>query len=278
MAVLSALAGLDRDRTAAGPAPRGKEGRNGSAAQIHLSAIRHSGLPGTPSRGVRTDGKRGRVDAGEPGAVVAHHGVLPAELGFAGAIPADDANRLRIPRSGFGPGFGPPAMLSWWGITRDTVHLTEALRAADSISRTKPSWRFAAYLRASALANMALARADTGEALKRFLGLPDALSRNMCLADALVRVRLLEARGLREAAEQLSAEPPERDELQEGLLSEVFWILERARVSDRLGNRGREIPAYRFVADVWSHADPELQPYVAEARAALKRLNAEPRP
>jgi len=201
-----------------------------------------------------------------------------AELAFAGAIPADDANRLRIPRSGFGPGFGPPAMLSWWGITRDTVHLTEALRAADSVLRVKPDWRFGAYLRASALANMALARADTAEALKRFLGLPDALCRNVCLADALVLVRLLEARRqLRAAAEQLSVEPPERDELPEGLLSEVFWILERARVNDRLGNRDQEIPAYRFVADVWSHADPELQPYVAEARAALKRLSAEPR-
>jgi len=199
-----------------------------------------------------------------------------AEQAFAGAIPAHDATPLRIRLK---LGFEPPAMLSWWGITRDTVHLTEALRAADSVLRVKPDWRFGAYLRASALANMALARADTAEALKRFLGLPDALCRNVCLADALVLVRLLEARRqLRAAAEQLSAEPPERDELQEGLLSEVFWILERARVNDRLGNRDQEIPAYRFVADVWSHADPELQPYVAEARAALKRLSAEPRP
>jgi len=31
------------------------------------------------------------------------------------------------------------------------------------------------------------------------------------------------------------------------------------------------------VAAVWMHADPELQPYVAEARAALARLAAEPR-
>ena len=199
-----------------------------------------------------------------------------AEQAFAGAIPAHDATPLRIRLK---LGSEPPAMLSWWGITRDTVHLTEALRAADSVLRVKPDWRFGAYLRASALANIALARADTAEALKRFLGLPDALCRNVCLTDALVRVRLLEARGqVREAAEQLSAEPHERYELMQGLLSEVFWILERARVNDRLGNRDQEIPAYRFVADVWSHADPELQPYVAEANAALRRLGAEPRP
>jgi len=199
-----------------------------------------------------------------------------AEQAFADAIPAGDATPLRLRLR---LGFEPPAMLSWWGITRDTVHLMETVRAADSVLRAKPDWRFGAYLRASALANMALARADTAEALKRFLGLPDALCRNVCLADALVRVRLLEARGeVREAAEQLSVDPHERDELQQGLLSEVFWILERARVNDRLGNRDQEIPAYRFVADVWWHADPELQPYVAEARAALKRLSAERRP
>jgi len=200
-----------------------------------------------------------------------------AEQAFAGAIPAGDATRLRV-RLGWGPEPPAMAMLSWWGITRDTVHLMEALRAADSVLRVKPDWRFGAYLRASALANMALARADTAEALKRFLALPDALCRNMCLPDALVRVRLLEARGqVRGAAERLSVEPHERDELIEGPLSEVFWILERARVNDRLANRDQEIPAYRFVADVWSHADPDLQPYVAEARAALARLAAEPR-
>src|SRR3989454_1056778 len=199
-----------------------------------------------------------------------------AEQAFADAIPAGDATPLRLRLR---LGFEPPAMLSWWGTTRDTLHLMETVRAADSVLRAKPDWRFGAYLRASALANMALARADTAEALKRFLGLPDALCRNVCLADALVRVRLLEARGeVREAAEQLSVDPHERDELQQGLLSEVFWILERARVNDRLGNRDQEIPAYRFVADVWWHADPELQPYVAEARAALKRLSAERRP
>src|SRR5438309_4177215 len=164
-----------------------------------------------------------------------------AEQAFAGAIPAGEATPLRIRlRSAF----EPPAMLSWWGITRDTVHLAEALRVADSLLRAKPGWRFAAYLRASALANIALARADTAEALKRFLGLPDALCRNMCLTDGLVRVRLLEARAeVREAAEQLSVDPHERDELQQGLLSEVFWILERARVNDRLGNRDQETPA-----------------------------------
>lgn len=58
---------------------------------------------------------------------------------------------------------------------------------------------------------------------------------------------------------------------------EPLWRLERARVQERLGNRDKAITEYRFVADVWRHADPELQPYVEEAKAALKRLGGEPR-
>jgi hypothetical protein len=59
--------------------------------------------------------------------------------------------------------------------------------------------------------------------------------------------------------------------------TEGYRALLRARVNERLGNREKAIAAYRFVADVWRNADPELQPYVAEARAALKRLSGEPR-
>jgi len=59
--------------------------------------------------------------------------------------------------------------------------------------------------------------------------------------------------------------------------SRVLWVLERGRVNERLGNKEKAIVAFRYVTDVWRHADPELQPYVEEAKAALKRLAAEPR-
>jgi hypothetical protein len=45
-------------------------------------------------------------------------------------------------------------------------------------------------------------------------------------------------------------------------------------VNERLGNRQQAITAFQFVADIWRRADPELQPYVAEARRALTRLHA----
>jgi hypothetical protein len=48
--------------------------------------------------------------------------------------------------------------------------------------------------------------------------------------------------------------------------------LERGRVAERLGEREKAIESYRFVTEAWRRPDPELQPYVSEAREALARL------
>jgi hypothetical protein len=40
----------------------------------------------------------------------------------------------------------------------------------------------------------------------------------------------------------------------------------------------RQVVVKVLVAEVWRHADPELQPYVTEARQALSRLTSEPQP
>ncbi len=52
----------------------------------------------------------------------------------------------------------------------------------------------------------------------------------------------------------------------------VLATLERGRVAERLGEREKAIESYRFVTEAWRRADPELQPYVSEAREALARL------
>jgi hypothetical protein len=52
----------------------------------------------------------------------------------------------------------------------------------------------------------------------------------------------------------------------------VIWTRERARVLERLGRRQEAAVQYAFVADAWRTADPELQPYVRESRAAVSRL------
>jgi hypothetical protein len=48
--------------------------------------------------------------------------------------------------------------------------------------------------------------------------------------------------------------------------------MERARVLDRLGQHDAAAANYAFVMAAWRTADPELQPYVREATAALRRL------
>ncbi len=55
----------------------------------------------------------------------------------------------------------------------------------------------------------------------------------------------------------------------------VQWALERARLNDVLGNHAAAREDYSYVLDAWRNADPELQPYVAEARGALMRLAGE---
>ena len=55
----------------------------------------------------------------------------------------------------------------------------------------------------------------------------------------------------------------------------VLWSLLRARVAERIGERERAIQSYAWVAGMWRNADPELQPYVTEAREGLARLTSE---
>jgi hypothetical protein len=52
----------------------------------------------------------------------------------------------------------------------------------------------------------------------------------------------------------------------------VLSTLELGRVAERLGEREKAIESYRFVTEAWRRPDPELQPYVSEAREALTRL------
>jgi hypothetical protein len=69
------------------------------------------------------------------------------------------------------------------------------------------------------------------------------------------------------------AEDPEYFTMPRG--TQVLTRLERARAAERSGQREHAARDYRYVAEAWRHADPQLQPYVAEARGALERLTQE---
>jgi hypothetical protein len=89
-----------------------------------------------------------------------------------------------------------------------------------------------------------------------------------CYAQKLTEARLLQAAGEDRRAIEL---------LDRWTDLEPLAVLERARLAERLADRKKAIKSYQFVADVWRHADPELQPHVVEARKGVERLTGEPR-
>ena len=127
------------------------------------------------------------------------------------------------------------------------------------------------YLHAAANAYLALARADSAEALRLFRAIPDTLCiENDCYFGKLTEARLLRASG--------------QDRQAGAVLDRWVWgggplftlgFLERGRIAEGLGERQKARDAYQFVVDVWRHADPELALYTREARAGLERLAGE---
>jgi serine/threonine-protein kinase len=204
-------------------------------------------------------------------------GLFP-EVAFLGAMPAESvAAGLRRAD----PEVSAWAPQPWWAARRDTAAIRVAIPWADSVARADPSsWytRLARYFEARGHAYLALARGDSAGALARFLSWPDSLCAGCVTAiawDRLVTAELLAARGRHaEALLQLRHEaigsgwPVPRV---------VASVLVRARVEEALGKRPEAIRDFGFVADVWQHADPELQTFVAEATAGLRRLGSERR-
>jgi serine/threonine-protein kinase len=170
------------------------------------------------------------------------------------------------------PGF---VALPWWLAQRDSGSIRRFQRRSDSIVAAAPDGDdrgHTAYAAQAALAYLTILRGDTTDAVRRFETLPDSLC-PFCYFERLTLVQLLSARREDRKAARL---------LEGGLTelqapTEVLWTLERARVAERLGDRETAARDYQYVADVWRRADPQLQPYVAEAREGLARVTGEPR-
>jgi eukaryotic-like serine/threonine-protein kinase len=165
--------------------------------------------------------------------------------------------------------------LPWWQARGDTLSLARFALRAEQEARTQKSAigkLRGRYLGAAATAYLDLARGDSVAALRLFQSIPDTLCIvNVCYYEKLIEARLLASHGrAREAGEVLDlwiwrAEGP----------LYVLGMLDRARVAERLGQREKARDSYQFVADVWRGADPELQPFVVEARTALTRMSRE---
>ncbi len=165
--------------------------------------------------------------------------------------------------------------LPWWAAEGDSGSIRRLRRVSDSVSRAVPAGvdrNLAAYISRAALVYLAVAARDTATAIRRLEALPDSLC-PICYLERLTLAQLLSARH-----DDLKAAALLDRWLTEVLVpSQVFWVLERARVAERLGDRQRAARDYQYVAGAWRHADANLQPYVTEAREGLGRIAAEPR-
>jgi serine/threonine-protein kinase len=163
--------------------------------------------------------------------------------------------------------------LPWWLARRDTASLARFAHRAEQEAGHQRSGRGklrSRYLHLAATAYLALARADSAEALRLFQAIPDTLClKNDCYNERLTEARLLNSLG---QPKQAAA-----------VLDQWVWssgplfglgVLEQGRIAERLGQRKKAIDCYQFVVNVWPHADPELEPYVREALAGLARARA----
>jgi len=186
--------------------------------------------------------------------------------------------RALEPTAPWGSGFTPRHLqgFPWWLARRDTLSLRRfaARVAKEDTRRPNPSFTVlrARLLGATATAYAALAHGDSAGALRYLEAIPDTLclvGYLNCFHLNLTLARLLAARGDDRRASALL----QRWRWNAGASpSFVLATLELGRVAERLGEREKAIESYRFVTEVWRRADPELQPYVTEAREALARL------
>jgi eukaryotic-like serine/threonine-protein kinase len=172
--------------------------------------------------------------------------------------------------------------LPWWLSRGDSASLARfARRAAEVMGETESPIAMirARYLSAAGKAYLSLARGDSAEAVRLFQAIPDTLClEGNCFYEKLTLARLFAARGEDPRAAELLDRWVWSDESIPSLASTpsfVFAALERGRIAERLGDRGKALERYGFVANVWRRADPELQPYVEEAQAGLRRLAAD---
>jgi tetratricopeptide (TPR) repeat protein len=165
--------------------------------------------------------------------------------------------------------------LPWWLARGDTASLARFALRAEQEARTQTTGIGKVrgrYLHAAATAYLALARADSVRALRLLQSIPDTLClANVCFYERLTEARLLAAEG---QPQQAGAVLDQWVWKAEGPLF-VIGRLEQGRIAEALGQQQKAREAYQFVVDVWRHADPELEPYVREARGGLERVRGE---
>jgi tetratricopeptide (TPR) repeat protein len=189
------------------------------------------------------------------------------ELSLLGIVSADTADAVMASWIDDGRGWPMYGSLRWWAAQGDTVALDRAQSWFVDVGLP--------YATGAAQAYRSLAVGDSAEALRRLSALR-TWPNDYAYHERLTQAQLLGATGAYEEALALLDEW--RWPLEGYTHAEmVLWALERARLNEALGNRDAALEDFSYVLDVWRNVDPELQPYLEEARSALERLTGEPR-
>ena len=212
-------------------------------------------------------------------------GYLFVELAQLGVIPPDTADAViaRWFRSSDDPAlrFGTENVdrcrrtlgaVQWWAARGDSTSLQELVRrGVVAASGTSAYAQFNAQGDiALGRVGLALARRDTAEALRRLLAVPDSLCPSFVPFPLFKAHLLVEVRRDPEAGVLFDRTPFFNGENRSA--GSVLGVLQRGRVAEQQRDREKAIQCYQLVLDLWRHADPELQPYVEEARAGLARV------
>jgi serine/threonine-protein kinase len=195
------------------------------------------------------------------------------------AFPADTVDAVFGEWLNLGWGPGASHAVRWWAARSDTISLGRYVGLTEEmvdprIALPAVDRGFINWVRNLGSAHLTLARGDTAAALQKFEAIRQWPTTYYTYTLRLTRAQLLAATGreaeavaLLDQMSQLESNPSPLD---------VVWVLERARVNERLGNHEKAIRDYSFVMDVWRTADDILQPFVDEARTAVTRLAGEP--
>jgi hypothetical protein len=224
---------------------------------------------------------RGHLREAERLAVVHAHALHPGvqyNMARFGVMPYDSSRALFKEILSLAPRTRISKLYRWFATDGDTAAIQTYIAGFLSASRPNRTVSVNKMLHASSSAGhayLALARHDTTAAIKYLTTTTDTL--HMCWYEHRVALaELLVATGrYNEAGARLERRWPGNTSCDNGV-DDIVWTMERGRAFDKLGRSAEAIENYEFVAAAWRTADPELQPWVREADAAVNRLRGQP--
>jgi serine/threonine-protein kinase len=195
-----------------------------------------------------------------------------------GLVPRDSSRRYLAGAAAYRPlpeWWAGPA-IRWWLELGDSLSLRnvvegcEAELGSDSLEEARAS--VLALIATTARAHLTLLRGDSAAALAELERYRWCGGATLCFPPAITVGELFAAAGRIELADAIL-----------GYAVGAGWpglpiieaALARGRVNERAGNRDRAIWSYQLVLDLWGDGDPEVQPWVEEARAGLARVEVE---